>query len=69
MFIPAIIIGLLGFLGAYSGWYRVKNQPEDIPMYSMVGHQRLSKKSVYLGVILLLLFSTFFLIGGLLIQS
>jgi hypothetical protein len=65
MYVPAIIIGLLGFLGAFAVWDRAKHQPEAIPMYSLVGHRELSKKDAYLGAIMVLLLGIFFLIGGL----
>ena len=65
MYIPAIIIGLLNFLGAFAVWDRVKNQPEDIPMYSMWGNRKLSKKDAYLGAVMCLLLGIFFLVGGL----
>jgi len=59
MFIPAIIIGLLAFLGAFAVWDRAKHQPEHIPMYSMVGHRKLSKKDAYQGAIMCLLLGIF----------
>jgi len=67
MYIPAIIIGLTAFLGAFSVWDRVKHQPEDVPMYSLFGHRKLSKKDVYVGAVMLLLLGVFFFVGGLLI--
>lgn len=68
MYIPVIIIGLAGFLRAFAVWNRAKNQPEDIPIYSIVGHRKLSKKDAYLGAIMCLLLGKFFLVGGLWIQ-
>jgi ABC-type phosphate transport system permease subunit len=65
MYVPAIIIGLFGFLGAIILWDSAKHQPEDISMYSMRGHRKLSKKGAYLGAIMCLLLGIFFLIGGL----
>jgi hypothetical protein len=66
MYIPAIIIGLAAFLGAFSVWDRAKHQPDDIPMYGW-GHRKLSKKDVYVGAVMLLLLGVFFFLGGLLI--
>jgi hypothetical protein len=58
-----ILIGLLGALGAWAVWGRVKNQTKDIPLYH--GWNRLSKREVYEGVIGLLILSFLFIIGGL----
>jgi hypothetical protein len=66
MYIPAIIIGLAAFLGAFSAWDRARHQPEGVPMYSL-GHRELSKKDVYVGAVGILILGVLFFIGGLLI--
>jgi len=40
------LLGLMSFLAAFGLWDRARNQPEDIPMYSMFGHRDVSKKVV-----------------------
>jgi len=68
MYIPAILTGLLGFLGAFAAWDRARHQPDDVPMYSLVGHKKLSKREVYGAAVGALLMGIFFLVGGLLIN-
>jgi hypothetical protein len=60
-----ILIGLLAFLAAFSLWMRAKNQPEDIPMYSFLGHRRLSKWDGYIAAIGCLFMGMFFVWAGL----
>jgi hypothetical protein len=67
MYVPAIIIGIAAFLGAFGVWDRAKHQPEGVPIYSLLGHRELSKKDVCVGAVALLLLGVFFFIGGLLI--
>jgi len=50
-----ILLGLMSFLAAFGLWDRARNQPEDIPMYSMFGHRDVSKKDVYNTAIMLLI--------------
>jgi hypothetical protein len=64
--IVRIITGLLAVLGAFVIWDRVRHQPEGIPMYSLRGHKKLTKKNAYVGAVVLGFLGVFYLITGLL---
>jgi hypothetical protein len=65
MRVHLVLVGLLGYLASLSLWIRARKQPEDVPMYSLYGHRRLSRKDVYVGAIVFPVLGTLFVMTGL----